>query len=137
MRKTGLVGIYKIECFEEKLVYIGQSINLLGRIKNHKSALVNNKHVIKMLQTDFNKFDFTLEIIEHCDNDELLHKETWWIDYYLHKNYYLYNTVFDTVNPPKILSVHKDYYKIIDRTYNLLLTKQLSLEYLDDFLSSI
>jgi group I intron endonuclease len=137
MKKTGLVGIYKIVCEEQQLIYIGQSTNLIGRLKQHKSCLVNSKHPNKMLQKDFKNFSFNFEIIEHCDNDELLHKETWWIDFYVKKGFYMYNKILDTVNSHKLISVHPDYYKILNRTYDLLLSKQLSINYLDEFLISI
>jgi len=66
-------------------VYIGSSININERIKSHKNCLLKNKHHSIKLQNTYNKYGieaFIYEVIEYCDNIELLSKEQEYIDLY-------------------------------------------------------
>jgi group I intron endonuclease len=81
----GKSGIYKIECLIDNKVYIGQSVDTKRRLGTHKSKLRSNKHDNTYLQNYINKYgmeNFTFEIIEICELDELDSKETYWIAYY-------------------------------------------------------
>lgn len=78
-------GIYKITC--KNKVYIGQSINLKSRIRNHKYHLRKNTHVNKYLQRSYNLYKklFKFEIIECVLTDNLNYlneREIFWIDFY-------------------------------------------------------
>ena len=78
-------GIYKIVCKEK--VYIGQSINLKSRIKNHKYHLRKNTHRNKYLQRAYNLYEklFKFEVIECVlvnDLDYLNEREVYWIDFH-------------------------------------------------------
>lgn len=79
------VGIYKITNVKNKKVYIGQSINLRKRIRDHKNELRKNKHRNVMLQRIYNKYGeniFVYEILEECEAEQLDSKEIFWIDFF-------------------------------------------------------
>lgn len=51
-----MIGIYIIKCFANNKVYIGQSINLEKRVREHKNKLIRNAHPNLHLQKAFNKY---------------------------------------------------------------------------------
>jgi len=79
-----LSGIYKIICKNNKKFYIGSSINIDRRLKDHVRLLKRNKHKNKYLQNCWNKYgeqNFRFEIIETIYGVEQLPiREKWWID---------------------------------------------------------
>lgn len=66
-------GIYKIG-FSNGYFYIGSSINIEKRLKDHLGLLKNQKHENTFLQNVFNKHKDSIycEVIEWCGLDELL-----------------------------------------------------------------
>lgn len=77
------VGVYKITCLANNKIYIGSSKNIDKRFKNHIQKLENNKHTNSYLQSAWNlhsKENFKFEIIETCDEKELITKEQMWMD---------------------------------------------------------
>lgn len=69
-----MIGIYQIKNKHNYNKYIGKSSNLFNRLDKHINELVNNKHINKHLQKDFNKygyFGFTFEILDICNIDEM------------------------------------------------------------------
>lgn len=61
-----MIGIYKI-IINNKL-YIGSSLDIKNRIKQHKSDLKNNRHANPKLQNAYNKYhEFKYEILEKFD----------------------------------------------------------------------
>lgn len=71
-------GIYKITCLIDGRCYIGQSVNVFVRLKQHKSNLKSNRHENKYLQGLYNQFganNFTYELIEECSIEELDERE--------------------------------------------------------------
>ena len=83
--KNKICGIYKITCFVNKKVYIGQSLNINTRFYTHKYLLNRKKHFNKKLQHSWNKYgenNFVFEIIESCNSDSLDNLETYWINHY-------------------------------------------------------
>lgn len=84
-----MIGIYKIENLINHKVYIGQSISIASRLKQHKSDLKNNRHANSHLQSSWNKYgeeNFIFEIIDLCTKEQLNEKEIYWIEYYGGKN---------------------------------------------------
>jgi hypothetical protein len=139
--KSKETGVYAIVCEEIKAAYIGQSINLIGRIKNHKSNLVNNKHPIVDLQRDFNIYKDSFEFTVICnseDDTDLLELETKNIAEYQRNGYRLYNTVLDTTDPFLIVCCQtKEFQKILYRIHEALKSgkiKTSELEYNLDLL---
>lgn len=89
------IGIYKITNKINGKAYIGQSINIEKRWKNHKIDYLNkNSHSYDYpLYRAFRKYginNFTFEIIEECKEKKLNEKEIFWIEHY--------NTFFNGYN---------------------------------------
>ena len=77
------IGIYKIENKINKKIYVGQSINIEKRWKEHKYLLTINKHHNKHLQNAWNKYqekNFVFSIIEECNQNFLNDREQYWIN---------------------------------------------------------
>ena len=77
-----MIGIYKITNSITGKIYIGSSIDIDLRIKNHFKCLRGNYHRNNHLQLSFNKYseiNFVWEVICECEKDELLKKETEYI----------------------------------------------------------
>lgn len=80
-----MIGIYKITCKVNGRVYIGQSKCIGQRWNSHINRLECGKHTNKDLQKDFNEFgykEFIFEILEECEEDDLLKLETEYINSY-------------------------------------------------------
>jgi len=80
-----MIGIYKIENKLNHKVYIGQSIHLERRQKDHIKALCRGKHINKHLQSAWNKYgqdNFEFSVLEECAENILTEREQYWIDYY-------------------------------------------------------
>lgn len=81
-------GVYLISNNVNGKCYVGSTIHLDQRRREHFSKLANNKHINAHLQNAYNKygreaFDFEiLETIDIDDNikDKLLKREQFWID---------------------------------------------------------
>jgi group I intron endonuclease len=101
-----MTGIYAILNRSEANIYIGQSINIENRIKEHRCDLLNNRHANRLLQKDWNEYsehDFEFFIIEECSELELNSKEQYWIKYYREDNtFFVFNKTKggDTVRDP-------------------------------------
>lgn len=76
-------GIYKIENKINGKVYIGQSVDVYRRLKKHIWEIKNNNN--NVLYKAFKKYgieNFTYELIEECDVEELDEKEIFYIRKY-------------------------------------------------------
>lgn len=77
-------GVYKIVCLLTGKMYIGSSVNINKRFKNHIWYLQKNKHSNEYLQNAWNKYgeqNFKFEIVEIIhDISKLLIREKWWLD---------------------------------------------------------
>jgi hypothetical protein len=73
-------GVYLIECNSHK--YIGSSINLYDRYKQHRLALKNKRHYNSFLQRIYDKYpdDISFKLIEICNN--YVEREAYYIEYY-------------------------------------------------------
>lgn len=77
-----IVVVYAILVGSE--YYIGSTVLLFQRIRQHLGALRNNGHQTKTLQNKFNEVgEFSVYILEECSEYELRDKEKWWINTYL------------------------------------------------------
>ena len=77
-------GIYKITNINGK-VYIGSSVNIKQRLKNHVYCFRNNKHYNSYLQRSWNKSgeeSFIFEVLLYCAEENLLFYEDRAIDEY-------------------------------------------------------
>lgn len=71
-------GIYRIHCIANGRSYVGQSINIEGRWKEHKKSLQSGIHGNAHLQRAWNKYrasSFSFEVIAICDQEELNQNE--------------------------------------------------------------
>lgn len=85
-----LCGIYKITNIINLKVYIGQSINIKARWKDHINALNRGDSRCTLLQRAWIKYggeeNFTFEILELCPEDMLDEIETKYIEIYDARN---------------------------------------------------
>ena len=96
-----IIGIYKITNKINGSMYIGQSVDCLRRIREHfykafylKKEENINKKFYKAIRS-FGKENFTWEIIEECQENELLKREEYWIKKY--NTYYNESHYNDTI----------------------------------------
>lgn len=77
-------GIYRIFLGQEKIYYIGQSLNIQERIAQHKSLLKNTKHYNWKMQKAYSDTNiFSYEILEECDSHNTMHlREKYYIELY-------------------------------------------------------
>ncbi len=76
-----MIGIYKITNNVNKKVYIGQSIDIKRRWREHKKC----KDLYNPLYQDMkvNRIDnFSFDVIEECSQQQLNEREQFWISYY-------------------------------------------------------
>lgn len=79
-----MVGIYKITNNKNRKIYVGQSIDINDRWKQHKYKAFNSKEkgYNSAIHLAFRKYgieNFSFEVIEKCQQDELDEKEQYWI----------------------------------------------------------
>lgn len=78
------IGIYTISSSHSDRLYVGSSVNIIKRFKDHITKLIAGKHHSYKLQNHFNacKPILTLNIIDECDESELAPLEFFYINYY-------------------------------------------------------
>lgn len=93
--KDKVSGIYKITCIETEKGYIGQSIDMRTRLKDHiKNAISYNAPNNKLYQDmkQYKPENFTFEILEEVSKDKLNERENYWIEFYSTKELGLNST---------------------------------------------
>lgn len=81
--KKKICGIYAITNQVNGKTYIGKSIDVPNRWRQHRWDLNKNKHGNEYFQNAWNKYgaeNFTFELVEECDEDVLHLKEIEWIN---------------------------------------------------------
>lgn len=83
-----MIGIYKIENLLNHKVYIGQSVDICRRWRDHRKAYkdenndkVKNSHLYRSIQK-YGIENFEFSVIEECSVAELNERERYWISYY-------------------------------------------------------
>ena len=92
-KEYNVSGIYCIRNKVNNKEYIGSSVNVFNRLKNHSWALRYNKHKNKILQLSFNKYNidnFEVFLIEKTNSETLIEREQFFVDtckpiYNIHK----------------------------------------------------
>ena len=79
-------AVYAIVCTENNKKYIGKTLFLTRREKDHFKMLQNNIHTNKLLQQDYNlygqsSFQFTI-LEDYILEEDLLMQETAWMNYF-------------------------------------------------------
>lgn len=75
---NGVCGIYLITHIQSGKKYIGQSIDVGRRVRDHRRA--SNESLISRCIRKYGVEAFTIEIVERCNVDELNSKEVSWIE---------------------------------------------------------
>jgi len=78
-------GVYIIKNIITNKIYVGSSYNYSKRISQHKLELNKNKHHNAYLQRAWNKYGknaFIFDYIEKCDEELLIEREQYWMDFY-------------------------------------------------------
>lgn len=76
-------GVYKISNIMSGDCYIGSSVNIEGRMREHFNLLRKGRHHSNHLQNAFSKYgeeNFGWEVVEKCSVGARLKKEQKWID---------------------------------------------------------
>lgn len=80
-----ICGIYCIENLVNHKKYVGQSIDIHNRWKDHRRELDGNRHRNEYLQRSWNKYEehnFHFYILEECAISVLDEREVYYIDYF-------------------------------------------------------
>lgn len=102
-----MAGVYQIFNIETNKRYIGSSIDVERRLKEHKRNLKANRHRNQHLQNAWNKYEEYLifEPLEYCEPDQCLKLEQQYIEYYNSANReFGYNIDTQAVSAGKHLS---------------------------------
>ncbi len=87
-------GVYKIENTLTGVLYIGSTVEVSKREREHFSALRCGTHRNQYLQRAFDKYGrsaFNTSILEYCSKPELTAVEQYWINVAQHEEGRLYN----------------------------------------------
>ena len=85
-----ICGIYKITCLENDKAYIGQSVDIKERLRQHIKTALSCAPSTNKLYQEMKKFqpsNFLFEVLEIVPRTQLNERETYWIDFYKTKNY--------------------------------------------------
>lgn len=78
-----MVGIYKITNTVSQKVYIGQSVNMLSRWRQHMESIMQHTGFTENEPEEEIKLEnFTFSIVEQCLPEQLDEREAYWIAYY-------------------------------------------------------
>ncbi|MGN1363330.1 MAG: GIY-YIG nuclease family protein [Methanobrevibacter sp.] len=84
-------GIYKITNIKNQMVYIGQTTNFKNRWRTHAKRAVKAEEGTsnRLYQEMWNEGleNFTFQIVEICDKNNLTEREKFYIDFYNSKDY--------------------------------------------------
>lgn len=95
---SSTVGIYKITNLNNQKVYIGQSVTLQERLKTHircglgAASSTSNTKLYKAMKAEGVE-NFSFEILEYCNKDDLNEKEKYWIKCYQSYEYGYNSTI--------------------------------------------
>ena len=123
-----MTGIYKITNLLNGKIYIGQSIDIMRRWRQHRSSYKKNNQWNTPLYNSMHKYgliNFMFEVIEECPRDLLSSREQYWIQYFnTYDRQYGYNqTLGGDGNPGCAIKLSEEDVLLI---YDLLSKKQLS-----------
>ena len=126
-------GIYKIICLPTGKIYIGSSINIDSRFKNHIWCLQKNRHRNTYLQRAWNKYrgnNFKFEIIEIIQLNSLITKEKFWIKKFKSYNRKYGFNIIEPEMPPMLGRFHnqKTRLKISEKLSGIKHTKETRLK---------
>tara|TARA_R110002020_G_scaffold318266_2_gene533827 strand:+ start:4916 stop:5254 length:339 start_codon:yes stop_codon:yes gene_type:complete len=94
-RRKRHAGIYAITNNKTDMIYLGRSVDIMGRWNTHLTQLFAGTHHNKNLLQDFqqhNYRDFKFEIVELCSKTQIRQREKELIKDYKEKGEKLYNS---------------------------------------------
>lgn len=77
-----MVGIYKITNLENNKIYIGQSINIEERWKDHRTDYLRSDVLLYRAMRKYGIENFKFEVLEECAVEELDEREIFYINKY-------------------------------------------------------
>ncbi len=105
-----MIGIYKITCANNQKVYIGSSKNIHQRWAKHRHKL--RKEIANPnMQNSYNKYgesSFIYEILETCEIENLIERESFWAKKYKEDNIELFNSGEFIDNPSRGTKLPKE-----------------------------
>ena len=85
------IGIYKITNIKNQMCYVGQSVNIADRFKQHikrgLGAETPTQNKLYLAMKNFGVENFTFEIIEECEKNKLNEREQFWQNFYQAKTF--------------------------------------------------
>ena len=87
-------GIYRIVNLTTNGTYLGSSVRIAKRMKDHRWALEKGAHINRYLQSAWNKYGATMFVFEplvSCNEKDLEQREQEFIDAYIEHDMPLYN----------------------------------------------
>lgn len=85
-----ICGIYKITNLENGKAYIGQSVDMRERMRQHVKTSLSSAPSTNKLYQQMKKYgpeNFTFEVLEIVERAKLNERETYWIDFYKTKEF--------------------------------------------------
>lgn len=86
-----VTGIYKITNIVNQMTYVGQSVDLKARWRQHIKRGIGAETPLKNklypAMEEFGVWNFTFEVIETCKKEELNEREQFWQEYFNAKTY--------------------------------------------------
>jgi hypothetical protein len=107
-----VTGIYAIEVPSLKKVYVGQSVDVSNRLRQHRSILKRGACKNKEMQEDWDNFgnDFVFKMLEKTYQVNLKKRETEHTRQYSREGWYVYNVCIVSETVIANLPVeHKDF----------------------------
>lgn len=77
-----MIGIYKIQNIQNNKIYIGQSNNIKRRFQEHKTKGKTSRIPVDLAIEKYGVENFTFEVVEEVNQENLNEKESYWIQYY-------------------------------------------------------
>lgn len=77
-----MIGIYKITNQINGKCYIGQSVNITRRWKDHRTRYQTEDNLLYRAIRKYGLENFSFEIIEECSQEKLNEREIYWIAFY-------------------------------------------------------
>ena len=84
-------GIYCIQNLLTNELYIGKSVDIERRWKQHKEAMKTKRYQLYSSMRAYGLDNFSFFVLEECNVNDLDKREKYWIQRKQEEGYYLYN----------------------------------------------
>ena len=93
-------GIYCFIHLDSGMCYIGQSVKVLGRIRNHIATAGKKPWFFSKKLAEIGIEGFDIELIEECSQEDLVERESFWILFYNSASINGFNTIKNPTKSP-------------------------------------